>query len=239
MHVATCQLPKNVTDGIRPPFWASNPKFGQGDKVETCTTKGCRKRATEVCYSCKEFRLCPSHKMSLCSTCDIPSSSVSSAPVVEPVQASAAAAPIADSVALDFPVQCFFPVGTTTLSLAWSSKKPCLRKDVGSTECPGVEALHGDYELPAPDPTTTALIRCDAGSILALRHGRWGGFGVRAEEKEKVQVYGWYLVAPDAHMVDMQMLLRAGAATPAINRKTGATVAGQYWCTCHQVCICT
>ena len=239
MHVATCQLPKNVTDGIRPPFWASNPKFGQGDKVETCTTKGCRKRATEVCYSCKEVRLCPSHKMSLCSTCDIPSSSVSSAPVVEPVQASAAAAPIADSVALDFPVQCFFPVGTTTLSLAWSSKKPCLRKDVGSTECPGVEALHGDYELPAPDPTTTALIRCDAGSILALRHGRWGGFGVRAEEKEKVQVYGWYLVAPDAHMVDMQMLLRAGAATPAINRKTGATVAGQYWCTCHQVCICT
>ena len=52
-------------------------------------------------------------------------------------------------------------------------------------------------------------------------------------------MYGWYLVAPDAHMVDMQMLLRAGAATPAINRKTGATVAGQYWCTCHQVCICT
>ena len=39
-------------------------------------------------------------------------------------------------------------------------------------------------------------------------------------------MYGWYLVAPDAHMVDMQMLLRAGAATPAINRKTGATVAG-------------
>ena len=84
MHVATCQLPKNVTDGIRPPFWASNPKFGQGDKVETCTTKGCRKRATEVCYSCKEVRLCPSHKMSLCSTCDIPSSSVSSAPNLWP-----------------------------------------------------------------------------------------------------------------------------------------------------------
>ena len=27
MHVATCQLAKNVTEGIRPPFWASNPRF--------------------------------------------------------------------------------------------------------------------------------------------------------------------------------------------------------------------
>ena len=49
MHVATCQLSKNVTEGIRPPFWASNPGFQKGDNVETCVTKGCQKRATEVC----------------------------------------------------------------------------------------------------------------------------------------------------------------------------------------------
>ena len=164
-------------------------------------TKGCQKRATEVCCSCKEVRLliCLTHKMSICSKCDIPSSSISvAAPVpepqpesvAEPVSASAATAhgPIAEVLPLDYPVQCFFPVGTTTLSLAWTPKKPCLKKDPGSEECPRVEALHGDFELPAPNPTTHALVRCDAGSILALRHGRWGGFGVRAEEKEKVQV---------------------------------------------------
>ena len=37
-------------------------------------------------------------------------------------------------------------------------------------------------------------------------------------------MYGWYMVPTDAHMVDMQMLLRAGAATPAVNRRTGAVV---------------
>ena len=34
-------------------------------------------------------------------------------------------------------------------------------------------------------------------------------------------MYGWYMVPTDAHMVDMQMLLRTGAATPAVNRRTG------------------
>ena len=148
-------------------------------------TKGCQKRATEVCYSCKEVRLCLTHKMSICSQCDVPSSTVSVAapvlepepePVAEPVSASAAAAPIpiAESkvLPLDDPMQCFFPVGTTTLSLAWIPKKPCLKKDPGSDECPGVEAFHGDFELPEPNPTTHALVRCDAGSILAPRHGR-------------------------------------------------------------------
>ena len=102
MHVATCLLAKNVTKGIRPPFWASNPRFQKGDKVETCVTKGCQKRATEVCHSCKEVKLCLTHKMSICSKCDVHSSSVSvAAPVPEPelesvaqpVSASAAAAP--------------------------------------------------------------------------------------------------------------------------------------------------
>ena len=126
------------------------------------------------------------HKMSICSKCDVPSSSVSKAApvpepepesVAEPVSASAAAAPgpIAEVLPLDYSVQCFFPVGTTTLSLAWTPKKPCPKKDPGSEECPGVEALHGDFELPEPNLTTNTLVRCDGCSILALRHGRWGG----------------------------------------------------------------
>ena len=147
MHVAKCQLAKNVTEGIRSLFWASNPRLEKGDKVKTCLTKGCQKRAIEGCCSCNEVRLCLTHKMTICSKCDVPSSNVSvAAPVpkpepesvTDPVSASAAAAPgpIAEVLPLDYPVQCFFAVRTITLSLAWTPKKPCLKKDPGSEECP-------------------------------------------------------------------------------------------------------
>ena len=99
MHVATCQLAKNVTEDIRPPFWASNPKFQKGYKVETCGPKGCQKRATEACYSCKEVRLCLTRKMSICSKCDVPASSVSVAARVLQLEPELVAAAVLASAA--------------------------------------------------------------------------------------------------------------------------------------------
>ena len=87
-----------------------------------------------------------------------------------------------------------------------------------------------------PPPTLWSVVML-AASLHCGTVGGGGGFGVRAEEKEKVQVYGWYMVPTDAHMVDMQMLLRAGAATPAANCRTGAVLQGTDCFTCNQVCI--
>ena len=58
----------------------------------------------------------------------------------------------------------------------------------------------------------------------------WEGGG-----KEKAEVFGWYLVPTEHKMVDMSILLRAGATVEAVD-KSGKIVEDTYWCTCHQVC---
>ena len=53
--------------------------------------------------------------------------------------------------------------------------------------------------------------------------------------KEKAEVFGWYMVPTEHKMVDMSILLRAGATVEAVE-KSGKIVEDTYWCTCHQVC---
>ena len=143
-------------------------------------TKGRQKRATEVCYSCKAIRLCLTHKMSISSKCDVPSFSVSVAAhvpelepesVAEPVSASPAAAPgpIAEVLPLDYLVQCFFRVGTTTSSLAWTPKRPCLKKDPGSEECPG------EAETPIGEEVLLAILAISKPIVLCVMFARARG----------------------------------------------------------------
>ena len=72
-----------------------------------------------------------------------------------------------------------------------------------------------------------------------LRHGRWGGFALGGDKegggKEKAEVFGWYMVPTEHKMVDMSILLRAGATVQAVD-KSGKPQEDTYWCTCHQVC---
>ena len=66
-----------------------------------------------------------------------------------------------------------------------------------------------------------------------------GGFALGGDkeggDKEKAEVFGWYMIPTDHKMVDMSILLRAGATIQALD-KAGKPQEDTYWCTCHQVC---
>ena len=114
-----------------------------------------------------------------------------------------------------------------------------MHKARNEMDCPWWEAIHGGGEICTPTPDGSHLIRADAGSVLVLRHGRWGGFALGGDKegggKEKAEVFGWYMVPTDHKMVDMSILLRAGATIQAVD-KSGKPQEDTYWCTCHQVC---
>ena len=90
-----------------------------------------------------------------------------------------------------------------------------------------------------PTPEDSHLIRAGAGTVLVLEHGRWGCFALGGDKegggKEKAEVFGWYMVPMEHKMVDMSILLRAGATVEAVD-KSGKIVEDTYWCTCHEVC---
>ena len=51
MLLSATALPKNVTQGINPPFWAEDPSMTlDAPDVAHCGVKSCRKRPTSTCY---------------------------------------------------------------------------------------------------------------------------------------------------------------------------------------------
>ena len=53
--------------------------------------------------------------------------------------------------------------------------------------------------------------------------------------KEKADVFCWSMVTTEHKMVDMSILLHAGATVQVVD-KLGKPQEHTYWCTCHQVC---
>ena len=73
MLLSTTALPKHVTEGINPPFWAEDPsRTLDAPDVAHCGVESCRKRPTSTCYGCKKKVLCPTHKTQMCASCDAP-----------------------------------------------------------------------------------------------------------------------------------------------------------------------
>ena len=55
MLLSTTALPKNVTEGINPPFWAEDPSMTlDAPDVAHCGVTSCRKRPTSICYGCRK-----------------------------------------------------------------------------------------------------------------------------------------------------------------------------------------
>ena len=163
MLLSTTALPKNVTEGINPPFWAYDPSMTlDAPDVAHCGVRSCRKHPTSICYGFKKKVLCPTHKTQLCASCnaaattqDAPSSS-----------GDVATADSNGSVSVDFPFTCFFPVGTTCVHFMWHPQKPRVHKARNELDCPCWEAMHGGGEIGTPTPEDSHLIRTDAGSVL-------------------------------------------------------------------------
>ena len=179
--------------------------------------------------------LCPTHKAQVCASCDAPVTA-------QDATYSSGDVAMADSngsVSVDFPFRCFFPVGTTFVHLMWHPQKPRVHKVRNDMDSPCWEAKHGGREIATPTPNDSHLIRADAGSVLVLQHARWGRFALAGDKeggaKEKAEVFGWYMVPRDPKMVDMSILVRAGATIQAVD-KSVKPQEDTYWCTCHQVC---
>ena len=172
MLSSTTALPKNVTEGINPPFWAEDPSMTlDAPDVAYCGFKSCRKRPTSICYGCKKKVLCPTHKTQMCASCDAPVTA-------QDVSSSSGDVAMPDrngSVSVDFPYTCFFAVGTTSVHRMWHPQKPRVHKARDELDCPCWEAMHGGGEIGTPTPEDSHLIRADAGTVLVWRHGRWGG----------------------------------------------------------------
>ena len=176
----------------------------------------------------KQKVLCPTHKTQLCASCDAPVTA-RDAP-----SSSGDVAMVDSPVSVDFPFSCFFPVGTTCVHLMWHPQKPRVHEARNEMDCPCWEAMHGGGEIGTSTPDDSHLIRAEAGSMSVLRHGRWVRFALGGD-KEKAEVFGWCMVPTDHKMVDMSILLRAGATIQAVD-KSGKPQEDTYWCTCHQVC---
>ena len=99
--------------------------------------------------------------------------------------------------------------------------------------------MHGGGEIGTPILEDSHLICADAGTMLVLRHARWGGVALGGDKegggKEKAEVFGWYMVPTEHKMVDMSILLRVSATVQGVD-KSGKPQEDTYWCTCHQVC---
>ena len=114
-----------------------------------------------------------------------------------------------------------------------------MHKARNESDCPCWEAMHGGGEIGTLTSENSHLIRADAGTVLVLRHGWWGGFAIGRDKegggKEEPEVFGWYMVPTEHKMVDMSILLRAGARVEEVD-KLGKIVEDTYACTCLQFC---
>ena len=161
-----------VPEAVGRPPWAQVPP-----PVPVCSVTGCGNPVSGNGCLCCDAPLCPAHAAQVCPRCAAVTLTQQTAP-------SPDVAPPTDPLPVDVCAAALMPIALTTLALqvqvptrgALHVAGLAGAGDIPAHQCPLRDVVHEGAVLPPPSDGEHLLLAVDPGTVVVIRHSKFGGF---------------------------------------------------------------